>query len=219
MTQIRSCAAEGSRTVDVIVRMDGRTNLSINNGFYALGIQIPTEALLAALGAIPKSDVDVWKTGAEAAEAKSATFQTMARQLQEKVDAQIEHIEDLVDQIKVLHVNSEKSHQEWLVLTEKLDAVRRVRDVFTPGTTGRTLLDEALAEGKPFELPVDKDYGSIFWAKNRTGTWIEFVVCKDYSSPGDVPRTVYATRSHAIYTADGIMHWFRDHTNEKPTDA
>jgi hypothetical protein len=172
MTQIKSSAAEGSRTVDVIMRMDGLTNLSINSEFYAVGIQVPTADLLEALGAAPKSDLDVWKAGAEAAEAA------------------VERVRELI-----------------AYLRERNNSI-------VP-----TMIEKALDAPKPFELPVDKDYGSSFWAKNRTGTWIEFVVCKDYSSPGDVPRTVYATRSHAIYTADGIMHWFRDHTNEKPAEV
>jgi hypothetical protein len=129
-----------------------------------------SEATIAA-------DRDVWKAGAEAAEAKL-----------QKVRALRERCASLPP-----------GGASYSVITQWLDA--------------------ALADVKPFELPVDKDYGSSFWAKNRTGTWLEFVVCKDYSEPGSVPRTVYATRSHAIYTADGIMHWFRDHTNEKPADA
>ncbi|MGN6724147.1 MAG: hypothetical protein ACTHJM_16185 [Marmoricola sp.] len=81
MTQIKSCAAEGSRTVDVIMRMDGLTNLSINHAGFNCGIQIPTAELLAALGAVPKADADAellkallrgdgYKARAEAAEAK-----------------------------------------------------------------------------------------------------------------------------------------------------
>jgi hypothetical protein len=200
-TTIQSRAHDSVRSVDVIVRDDGLVNLNIKGAYGGFGIQIRLVELLAALDAAPNSDVDVWKAGAEAAEAKLAEAE---------------------DDAVAANLTAEGYARDLEAASAKLERVRAIRNEWSK-TIGRTgivsEIDAALADPKPFELPVDKDYGASFWAKNAAGKWLEFVVCKDYSDPGSVPRTVYATRSHAIYTADGIMHWFRDHTNEKPAEA
>lgn len=98
---------------------------------------------------------------------------------------------------------------------DKLERVRVVRELLAPGTTARALIDDALADVEPFELPAE--FGTKFWAKTAANVWIEFNTCAGYFLPATAPdKRIFVTTRNAAYDPGQVMTLFKEHTREQP---